>query len=63
VFWSEGTPAPVTFSGDVARSGDFTVLVRFAQAQRGRYVMGVYLFWSTSGPQPPRAWLTSITVE
>jgi hypothetical protein len=63
VFWSQGRPGPVTFSGDIARNGDFTVPVRFTQAQRGRYVMGVYLFWSGSGPQPPRASLTSISVE
>jgi hypothetical protein len=63
IFWNDGTPEPVTFSGDIARNGDFTVPVRFTQAQRGRYIMGVYLFWRDSGPQLPRASLTSIAVE
>lgn len=63
VFWNEGSPAPVTFSGDITRGGDFTVPVKFTQAQRGRYVMGVYLFWQESGPQHPRASVTSISVE
>jgi hypothetical protein len=63
VFWNEGSPGPVTFSGDITRGGDFTVPVGFTQAQRGRYVMGVYLFWQESGPQHPRASVTSISVE
>ena len=62
-FWREGLESPLTFSGDVTRSGDFSVPVRFPAGMRGRYVMSVYLFWRDSGPQYPRASLMSIFVE
>jgi hypothetical protein len=62
-FWSDGIETPVTFSGAVSRGGDFSVPVRFTDAQRGRYGLAIYLFWPDSGPQYPRASLTSIAVE
>jgi hypothetical protein len=62
-FWNDGGTEPVTFTGDIGRNGDFTVPVRFSQEQRGRYVMSVYLFWENSGPQRPRASVSSIAVD
>jgi len=62
-FWNEATNNAITFSGDITRGGDFTVPVQFRAPQRGRYVMSVYLFWAGSGPQRPRASVTSILVD
>jgi hypothetical protein len=62
-FWNEGVAAPITFAGDIGRSGDFTVPVHFTADHRGRYVMSVYLFWPGSGPQRPRASVTSVAVR
>jgi hypothetical protein len=61
-FWRDGEE-PFVFSGDISRSGDFTVPVRFPTGTRGRFVMSVYLFWQDSGPQYPRTSLTSVLVE
>lgn len=62
-FWGDGIAEAITFAGDITRGGDFTVPVHFTDGQRGRYVMSVYLFWPDSGPQRPRASVTSIGVE
>jgi hypothetical protein len=62
VFWKEGG-ASVVFDGSVGKSGDFTIPVRFADAARGRYNVGVYLFWDGAGPQRPRTTLNAVTVE
>ena len=61
--WNEGAAEAITFAGDITRGGDFSVPIRFAAGQRGRYAMSVYLFWPDSGPQRPRASVTSIGVE
>jgi len=54
---------PVRFYGDVRRSGDFTVSIRFAVSQRGQYAAGVALFWPGSGSQFSRTYLSTVTVE
>ena len=53
----------VDFRGTVSRSGDFTVPIRFTDAQRGAYQLGVYLFWPGSGSQHPRSTVSTIAVE
>jgi hypothetical protein len=61
-FWRDGEE-PLVFAGAVNRVGDFTVPVRFPAGATGRFVMSVYLFWPESGPQYPRASMTSILVD
>jgi hypothetical protein len=39
------------------------VPLRFGGRQRGRYTMSVYLFWTGSGPQLPRASVASVAVD
>ena len=62
-FWPVNATAPVSFAGAVNRSGDFSVTVQFTQAQRDVYALGTYLFWSGSGSQRPRSFLSTIAVE
>jgi hypothetical protein len=62
VFWKEGSPS-VAFDAAVRTSGDFTIPIRFAADARGRYNVGLYLFWDGAGPQRPRTTLNAVTVE
>jgi hypothetical protein len=62
-FYQADTPGTVIFYGEVKRSGDFSVEVRFNDSQRGRYAMGVFLYWPNSGSQYPRSSMSTITVE
>jgi hypothetical protein len=62
IFYRADSPDPVRFFTTVSRSGDFTVDVKFTDAQRGRYSVGVYLFWPNSGPQYGRTTLSSFVV-
>jgi hypothetical protein len=54
---------PVRFAGEVRRSGDFAVTVRFTDSQRGQYSMGVVLFWPNSAAQFPRSTLSTVVVQ
>jgi hypothetical protein len=63
VFYKADVSELVRFSGEVRRSGDFTVNVQFTDAHRGQYSMGVYLFWPNSGPQYSRSTLSTVTVQ
>jgi hypothetical protein len=63
VFYKADVSESVRFSGEVRRSGDFTVNVQFTDAHRGQYSMGVYLFWPNSGPQYSRSTLSTVTVQ
>jgi len=51
------------FDGDVNRTRDFAVALRFRESDRGQYSMGAFLFWPNSGSQFPRATLSTFTVE
>jgi hypothetical protein len=51
------------FDGDVNRSRDFAVTLRFRDSDRGQYTMAAYLFWPNSGTQFPRTTLSTFTVE
>ena len=62
-FWAVNATTPVTFSGAINKSGDFSVTVQFAPAQRNAYALDVYLFWTGSGNQFPRSSLTTVAVE
>jgi hypothetical protein len=59
---ADGSPTAM-FYGEVKRSRDFSVDVRFNDSQRGQYGMAVYLFWQGSGTQYPRSSVSTITVE
>src|SRR5262245_30720609 len=48
-FWRVNETTPVEFPASISRSGDFTVPVRFTDAQRGVYELAVYLFWPGAG--------------
>jgi hypothetical protein len=63
IFYQAGNPDPVKFYTTVSRSGDFSVDVSFTDAQRGRYMMGVFLFWPNSGAQYARTMLSTIVVQ
>ena len=63
VFRTVDDSEPVRFYGDVRRSGDFAVTLQFTDSQRGRYSMGVGLFWPNSGSQYPRSTLSTVVVE
>jgi len=63
VFYPRSGGDPVRFYGDVRRSGDFAVNVRFTDSQRGQYDIGMVLFWPSSGPQYARTYLNGVTVE
>ena len=54
---------PVKFFGAVSRNGDFTVDMRFTDAQQGRYSMGVFLFWPNGGAQYPRTVRSTFVVQ
>ena len=62
-FWTATATTPVRFSGAVNKSGDFSVTVQFTEAQRDLYALGVYLFWSGSGNQAPRSFISTVAVE
>jgi hypothetical protein len=62
-FDSSSSDAAVRSAGTVSRSGDFSFTVRFTDAQKGRYYVGIVLFWPNSGPQFARTYLTPIVVE
>jgi hypothetical protein len=62
-FWQIDATTPTRFTSTVSRSGDFSVTVRFADTDRGRYVLTTYLYWPNSGGQYPRGALTTINVE
>lgn len=62
-FWQIDSTAPIAFWSTVSRSGDFSVTVRFADSNRGRYMLSAYLFWPNSGSQYPRGTLSTISVE
>jgi hypothetical protein len=51
------------FDGDVNRTRDFAVTLRFRDSDRGQYAMAAYLFWLNSGSQFPRATLSTFSVE
>ena len=53
IFYRARQPHPVRFFGPVSRTGDFSVDVRFTEAQQGRYSAGVYLFRPNSGCAVP----------
>jgi hypothetical protein len=63
VFRKVDDSEPVRFYGDVRRSGDFAVTLRFTDSQRGLYSMGVGLFWPNSGSQFPRSTLSTVVVQ
>ena len=63
LFYKADGSDPVKFYGEVRRSGDFSVTVRFSDAQRGQYAMGVYLFWPNSGPQYARSFMSTVSVQ
>ena len=63
IFYRANSPDPVRFFGPVSRTGDFSVDVRFTEAQQGRYSAGVYLFWPNSGSQYPRAVRSTFVVQ
>jgi len=62
-FFTVNSTTSVDFRGTVSRSGDFSVPVRFTDAQRGAYQLSLYLFWPGSGSQYPRSSLSTVTVE
>ena len=62
-FFTVNSATSVDFRGTVSRSGDFTVPIRFTDAQRGAYMLAVYLFWPGSGSQYPRGTVSTISVE
>ena len=62
-FYKADNSPIVIFYGEVKRSGDFAVSVRFNDSQRGQYAMAVYLYWKDSGTQYPRSSASTITVE
>ena len=62
-FFNVSSTTSVDFRGTVSRSGDFSVPVRFTDAQRGSYQLSLYLFWPGSGSQYPRSSLSTFTVE
>jgi len=51
------------FDGEVNRTRDFAVTLRFRDSDRGQYAMVAYLFWLNSGSQFPRATLSTFSVE
>jgi hypothetical protein len=63
VFYQHNGGDPVRFNGEVRRSGDFAINVRFTDSQRGQYDIGMVLFWPNSGPQYARTYLSGVTVE
>ena len=63
VFFANSGSVSIPFYGSVSRSGDFTVDVRFSEAQRGRYQVGATLFWPNSGPQHARTYLSTFIVD
>jgi hypothetical protein len=63
VFYPRDGGDPVRFYGDLRRSRDSTINVRFTESQRGRYDLGTVLFWPNSGPQYARTYLSGVTVE
>ena len=62
-FFNVSSTTSVDFRGTVSRPGDFSVPVRFTDAQRGSYQLSLYLFWPGSGSQYPRSSLSTFTVE
>lgn len=58
-----GSDDTVRFSGTISRSKDFSVTIKFTDAQKGRYIVGVALFWPDAGAQFGRTNLTPIVVE
>lgn len=62
-YYRADSSEPIRFSGEVRRSGDFAVTVRFTESQRGQYSMGVVLFWPNSGSQYPRSTLSTFLVQ
>ena len=62
-FWTATATTPVTFYGAVNRTRDFSVTVRFTDAQRGTYYLSNYLYWPNSGSQYPRSSVSTIVVE
>jgi hypothetical protein len=63
IFYRADSADPVRFFGQVGRNGDFTVDVRFTDAQVGRYSVGAYLFWPNSGAQYARTSLSTFVVQ
>ena len=63
LFYKVDGTDPVRFNGTISRSRDFTVTVRFTDAQRGQYYMAVCLFWPNSGPQYPRSSVSTFIVQ
>jgi len=62
-FSTVSSTTAVEFRGTMSRSGDFSVPVRFTDAQRGAYQLSLYLFWPGSGSQYPRSTLSTFSVE
>jgi hypothetical protein len=60
---SKADGSKLRFDGDIRRSGDFAVTLRFRDQDRGQYSMSVNLFWPNSGPQFPRTTLSTITID
>jgi hypothetical protein len=63
IFFQSGSSDTVKFYGTVSTSRDFGVDVKFADTQRGRYAMGIYLYWPNSGAQYPRTALSTFVVQ
>ncbi len=62
-FWALNSSTPINFSATMNRSHDFSVTIRFTDAQRGRYYLANYLFWANSGSQFPRSSASTVVVE
>lgn len=63
-FYKYGGTAESAVRFDRSITGNrFTADIQFTEAQKGTYMLGVYLFWPSSGGQAARSHVTPVVVE